>query len=781
MRERVHHGKSSTIEEPRARSDEQDSDGERRALLRLAQAKLTVGAAGDKFEREADQVADRVMAVIQRLSAGAPSAHVVDVNSHRCGPACVHRHGGHGPEVGPDGGHLDDSLSTRVMQAAGTGAALAEPVRRSMETAFGTDFSSVRVHADSDVAPRIGASAFTLGHDIHFAAGQYRPADRSGMWLLSHELTHVVQQTGTAQRSDRLRRHSSKEHFMLGNLKPSEIASIADARQAAETAKGTGMKAKFKNLFTATTPPPKAAVDDALTTIREQIAAIENWRTVSGPDDAGPLADVKKGGTLYSHKWGGQLLTIPCRDGEVVCTVGDMNALPDFFGSYDDLRLVDKSIAFKTFQVIRRESYIYLKQLEAQLLGKSYEYERKRKAFSGIEKNTISLPNAALPAFGDAVVDVIDSASMLSGKNGEVGLDASITADATLGRNACHFPPESWLRWRDHHERARALIASATSIPDLEAKANHAIGLNAFGEHYLQDSFAAGHLINKGFVMAVAMEHVSAATKKVRGMDDPKIQALQQATAHSGAYAVPKAAHKRERGKGPAVGPLEDQASMTARDPQSALEAAKRKGAATLGSDNAKSWAAKREEMSASGINPNSMSFEQYRTWLNDLWLQKITNTLHDKYCLKGLEVSSPDKKGLFRIYGDSNMMRSSEGAEYTAETSLMSRTAINRLVNNKRNALTPATPGKPVIPPKPVTNTNAILARFPNTVKDDDGTVMSLEQWATGAEMRKKIKELVDFFTTERWKEGKLTGVVKGLSVGKTVAAGLGAKHGPF
>ena len=44
-----------------------------------------------------------------------------------------------------------------------------------METATGVDLAGVRVHRDSAVAPRIQASAFTLGTDIHFAPGQYRP------------------------------------------------------------------------------------------------------------------------------------------------------------------------------------------------------------------------------------------------------------------------------------------------------------------------------------------------------------------------------------------------------------------------------------------------------------------------------------------------------------------------------------------------------------------------------------------------------------------------------
>jgi hypothetical protein len=127
-------------------------------------------------------------------------------------------------------------------------------------------------------------------------------------------------------------------------------------------------------------------------------------------------------------------------------------------------------------------------------------------------------------------------------------------------------------------------------------------------------------------------------------------------------------------------------------------------------------------------------------------------------------------------------MMRSGEGAEYTAATSEMSRRSINLLVQNKRNELTPLVPGGPPrIPPKPVPRMEAIMARFPNTVKDDDGTVMSLQTWATGAPMRKKIAGIVSALSAEGWKEGKLTSIVRIASPLKTVAAGLGADHGPF
>ncbi len=73
------------------------------------------------------------------------------------------------------------------------GQALPEPVREKMEAYFQADFSDVRVHQGHH-ASTIGALAFTLGSEIHFAPGQYDPHSPRGQQLLGHELTHVMQQ-----------------------------------------------------------------------------------------------------------------------------------------------------------------------------------------------------------------------------------------------------------------------------------------------------------------------------------------------------------------------------------------------------------------------------------------------------------------------------------------------------------------------------------------------------------------------------------------------------------
>ena len=102
--------------------------------------------------------------------------------------------------VGVEGGALSSSLEQKIQSARGGGRPLAAPVRGSMEQAFGSDFSSVRVHTSgqSDRLNRsIQARAFTTGQDIFFRSGEYNPVSTAGQKLLAHELTHTVQQSAS--------------------------------------------------------------------------------------------------------------------------------------------------------------------------------------------------------------------------------------------------------------------------------------------------------------------------------------------------------------------------------------------------------------------------------------------------------------------------------------------------------------------------------------------------------------------------------------------------------
>jgi hypothetical protein len=79
------------------------------------------------------------------------------------------------------------------------GQALDSTTRAFFEPRFGREFSDVRVHTDGTAAASaraVHAHAYTLGNQIVFNTGQWRPHTEQGQALLAHELTHVVQQGG---------------------------------------------------------------------------------------------------------------------------------------------------------------------------------------------------------------------------------------------------------------------------------------------------------------------------------------------------------------------------------------------------------------------------------------------------------------------------------------------------------------------------------------------------------------------------------------------------------
>lgn len=79
---------------------------------------------------------------------------------------------------------------------SGAGHPLDPGVRRELESRLGHDFSRVRIHTDRDSAALtelVGADAVTVGEDVFFAEGRFRPGTEDGRRLLAHELLHTVQ------------------------------------------------------------------------------------------------------------------------------------------------------------------------------------------------------------------------------------------------------------------------------------------------------------------------------------------------------------------------------------------------------------------------------------------------------------------------------------------------------------------------------------------------------------------------------------------------------------
>ena len=98
-------------------------------------------------------------------------------------------------------------IESRIHAQKSGGQPLPASTRAFFEPRFGTDFSQVRVHTDSQAAETtnsIQAKAFTFGRNIAFGPGQYVPESHEGQRLLAHELTHVVQQDGEQQQRARM-------------------------------------------------------------------------------------------------------------------------------------------------------------------------------------------------------------------------------------------------------------------------------------------------------------------------------------------------------------------------------------------------------------------------------------------------------------------------------------------------------------------------------------------------------------------------------------------------
>jgi hypothetical protein len=192
-----------------------------RLLLAGIQARLAVSEPGDALEREADDVADRVL----RMHDVATPAHVADGSAAQLKRKCATCEGEQRATKGmcaaceaqalalqrkPDG----KMSSAPQAVVRGAGAALPQPVRAFFEPRLDRDLSHVRVHTDARAAgsaQSLHALAYTSGRDIVFGAGRYAPGTETGRRLLAHELAHVVQQESRPEARSRLHRQPEGE------------------------------------------------------------------------------------------------------------------------------------------------------------------------------------------------------------------------------------------------------------------------------------------------------------------------------------------------------------------------------------------------------------------------------------------------------------------------------------------------------------------------------------------------------------------------------------------
>ena len=158
------------------------------------QTKLKVGSPDDVQEREADAVADKVMAsedeTIQRKCTQCAQEEPEKQDAPEAEPEEVQR---------KETAAAPAASGASLPAGRGGGQPLASSHRAFFEPRLGTNLGQVRVHADGEAArlsAGLAARAFTVGSDVYFGAGEYQPYSNTGRRLIAHELAHVMQQRG---------------------------------------------------------------------------------------------------------------------------------------------------------------------------------------------------------------------------------------------------------------------------------------------------------------------------------------------------------------------------------------------------------------------------------------------------------------------------------------------------------------------------------------------------------------------------------------------------------
>jgi hypothetical protein len=170
---------------------------------KVAATSLRIGPAHDSFEQEADQAAEKVTSGEHQHVAWSLSRVGIGAIQRECscGGSCddckkkkevLQRNATSSAAVSS---HAPASVASTLSR---TGSSLDSGTRSFMESRFGHDFSSVRIHTDEQAAASardVSANAYTVGSSIVFNQGKYQPHTPYGQRLLAHELAHVVQQS----------------------------------------------------------------------------------------------------------------------------------------------------------------------------------------------------------------------------------------------------------------------------------------------------------------------------------------------------------------------------------------------------------------------------------------------------------------------------------------------------------------------------------------------------------------------------------------------------------
>jgi Domain of unknown function (DUF4157)/Tectonin domain len=577
---------------------------------------------------------------------------------------------------------LADWRERTVRAEIGRGSGLPDRFRDALERAYGLDLGAIRLHHDETadrVARSLGTDACTAGTDVFVGAGAPDLASDAGVELVAHEVAHTAQQalrqgdinpTAAEHQAQAMARaftrgrlpdaphrrrarplqdrdaalfqcHSSWEHRMLGDFRTLDFDVIAGG--------GANRKAFLQR------------VQQYLAMWETNPKAVGADRIVKDFDYLHPL--VLKGSGL-------------------VVTYGELNTLADYLATPADLDSRSEADLLPILQQVRQEGYAWTTWIiEDQWLRKDLVFG----GFQGSVANTL----------GSETADALWETFKMNSHTEQWGPHGMDKYNTLLGRNACHFAPHSWYRWEEFYLQARAYAEEAFyATGDRQNRlTNLAWVHHGYADHFLHDSFAAGHLVNKTLVMQWYIDWVAKTLTPV-----PDWDLVQFMTAGR----QPNLAGK------PLYGAfLNNAARGRVRDPQTAHE-----------------WWTPAARIAASGVVADgstvASSYKRFLAFLGAGVVQLSSNAVHDHFNGESLWVSSKAHTSAFQIWGDNTMIRSGDGYRFANEAAQLSQRSIQEILAKGSTSHT----------------VEEISGHFPTKVHDNAqnrSVSRSLEDWAYG------------------------------------------------
>jgi hypothetical protein len=373
----------------------------------------------------------------------------------------------------------------------------------------------------------------------------------------------------------------------------------------------------------------------------------------------------------------------------LVVTLGELCILPDYLSRPEDMENAPKGFVLPLIQSTRE-----------------WNIREMRRAADGTPPRLRDRPRLkqtlAYPTLG-GIAELAEGVQVTR-LGGRCGFPPWERYQSVVSRNAGHFAPFSWYRWQDHHLQARELARRAHETADQARKAvltARAWICSGYADHFLQDSFAAGHLINKTLVMQWYAESLVNSRLPVPGRQHlaALTMAAQPGMHGPGHYQpVPDEADPDRLVPSPTPG------APAVTDPQSMVEAA------TL-----------EERIAASGVTgrdeaERAHAYSAYLTMLRSSVVQSAAGAIHGYLNDSSLVVAAGEAGDRYQLWGDWTLLRGADTGVRAAEAGQLSRQAIADVLAHGETPI----------------SGRRIFALFPDHV-EQDGALLSLPEWHSG------------------------------------------------